>query len=147
MMEQVRQIFDKHHDPLPNFKSSFCGAHTQMYVIDAFGDVYACWERTGEPGIRIGHIAHEGDASVRKSLMNQLWRGRTVTTNPICRKCRYAFYCGGGCAILAESASGKFHSNYCDGFGKRFRATAAQAYVDHAAGVAPVTHQERACEM
>jgi uncharacterized protein len=148
LMERVRQIFDHHKDPLPSFKSSFCGAHDQMYIIDAFGDVYACWERTGEPSIRIGHVALEGERSMRRSLMqNQLWRGRTVTTNPVCRKCRYAFYCGGGCAILAENASGKFHSNYCDGFGKRFRSSAAQAYLDHIDGKALIGNQDRVCEM
>ncbi len=32
-------------DPLPMMKASFCGAHNGMYIFDAFGDIYACWER------------------------------------------------------------------------------------------------------
>jgi hypothetical protein len=33
---RVRQIFDKRADPMPGFKSDFCGAHTSKYIVDAF---------------------------------------------------------------------------------------------------------------
>jgi uncharacterized protein len=115
LTDRARQLFEQHWDPLPNFKASFCGAHNRMYIFDAFGDIYACWERTGDPSIRIGSVTEAGDVMFNDGL-HQLWRNRTVTSNPICRKCRYAFYCGGGCAVLAMDHTGKFHTNYCDSF-------------------------------
>lgn len=131
LMDRARQIFEQ-QDPLPNFKASFCGAHNKMYIFDAFGDIYACWERTGDRQIRIGYVTQDSEIALNNEL-HQTWRDRTVISNPVCRKCRYAFYCGGGCAVLAMNHSGKFQANYCDGFGNRFRASVAEAYQDHLA--------------
>jgi uncharacterized protein len=144
--DRVRQIFEKHHSPLPNFRASYCGAHNKMYIFDAFGDIYACWERTGDAKIRIGYVNEQG-APVMNKAITDMWRSRTVTSNPVCKKCRFAFYCGGGCAILAEGRSGTLHSNFCDGFGKRFRAAAAKAYVAYRAGDTPSENTERVCDM
>ncbi|WP_370380324.1 SPASM domain-containing protein [Catenulispora sp. GAS73] len=95
--------------------------------------MYACWERTGNPKIRIGRIAQDGTIETSEA-MSSLWRNRTVTSNPVCKQCRYALYCGGGCAVLAEGRTGRLDRNYCDGFGFRLRAMVAEAYTDHAAG-------------
>ena len=56
LADRARQLFAQRQDPLSNFKASFCGAHTKMYIFDAFGDIYACWEHTGDPSIRIGTV-------------------------------------------------------------------------------------------
>lgn len=142
LMSRTRQIFEHKENPLPNFSASFCGAHNKMYIFDAFGDIYACWEKTGDKKIRIGYITEDSEVVLNEEL-NQTWRNRTVISNPVCRKCRYAFYCGGGCAALAMSHKGKFHTNYCDGFANRFRASAAQAYQDYVNGIeAPVKHEK-----
>src|SRR5690606_31668177 len=66
LQQQARQIFDREGRSKPVFRTAFCGAHATMYVIDAFADIYACWERTGEPSMRIGHIAESGEV-----LMNR----------------------------------------------------------------------------
>lgn len=121
------------HGGHPGGQPTFCGAHTGMYVIDRFGDMYACWERTGNPKIRIGRIDQDGTIETSEA-MSSLWRNRTVTSNPVCKQCRYALYCGGGCAVLAEGRTGRLDRNYCDGFGFRLRAMVAEAYTDHAAG-------------
>jgi len=142
----ARRILQKRSDPLPGFRSSFCGAHNKMYVLDPFGDLYACWERTGDPSVRIGTIAEDGTALVSPATMAS-WRSRSVATNPVCRKCRYATYCGGGCAVLAEGQSGDMHANHCDGFQKRFRASVAEAYVAHVSGDAAVVPAELPCDM
>jgi uncharacterized protein len=134
LQARVKQLFEQQHDPLPNFKPSFCGAHNKMYIFDAFGDIYACWEKTGDPKIRIGYITENSEVILNEEL-NQTWRNRTVITNPTCRQCRYAFYCGGGCAVLAMNHKGKFHTNYCDGFANRFRASVAEAYQEYVAGL------------
>jgi uncharacterized protein len=146
LAERARVIFDKRVDPLPTFKSDFCSAHTTMYILDAFGDIYACWERTGDPSIRIGHIGDSGEVRMSRAILDS-WRSRSVTSNPVCRKCRYASYCGGGCAVLAEGQNGSIHSNHCDGFAKRFRNSAATAYLDHIAGKIFEPNTERVCDL
>ncbi|HWN69908.1 MAG TPA: radical SAM protein [Haliangium sp.] len=146
LQRQARQIFDEQNDVSPGFRSSFCGANATMYVIDAFADIYACWERTGEPEIRIGHIAETGDVFMNRSIIER-WRSRNIVSNPVCRKCRYASSCGGGCPILAEEASGSVFSNYCDGYAKRFRASVAKAYQEHAQGAVHKNGVGSPCEV
>jgi uncharacterized protein len=141
---QARRIF---HDPgvVTNLRESFCSAHTGMYIFDAFADVYACWERTGDPNIRIGHINETGQLEINP-LALQMWRTRTVTSNPVCRSCRYALYCGGGCAVLAAGRTGNYHTNFCDGFASLFRAGVAEAYIEHLSGAALTAKAGRVCD-
>jgi uncharacterized protein len=146
LKDQIWQIFDQQSNPIPNFKASFCGAHSNMYIVDPFGDLYACWERTGDPNIRIGHITDEGDV-VMSSELEQTWRSRTVLSNPACRKCRYALYCGGGCAARASDRNDGFFTNYCDGFAARFRDSTAEAYLKFTAGEEHAVQQSQSCEV
>jgi uncharacterized protein len=145
LMRQARQLFDSRNDPLPHFKPSFCGAHVGEYVIDPFGDIYACWERTGDPSTRIGAIGPDGDVRMNAAI-TALWRSRNVASNAACRQCRYASYCGGGCAVRGEEQHGTPFANHCDGFAKRFRATMAKAYLDHVGGIAPEHRGTRVCD-
>jgi uncharacterized protein len=144
---RARRVFQSGLEPgaAPYLKTAFCGAHSGMYIFDVFGDIYACWEKTGDPSIRIGHV-NEGSTIDWNDGLNKLWRTRTPASNPVCRKCRYALHCGGGCAVLAEGASGKYHSNYCDGFADRFRSAVADAYVSFMRGDV-VSTAERICDM
>ncbi len=144
LVGRVRRMFDQRSN-MPDLRTSFCGAHTSMYIFDAFGDMYACWERTGDEKIRIGRVLDGGEVEMNQGL-TRMWRTRTPASNPTCRKCRYAMHCGGGCAVLAEGRNGKIHSNYCDGFGDRFRASVAEAYTSFVRGDA-VTIQERVCDL
>lgn len=130
---------------VPEVKTSFCGAHSTMYIFDAFADMYACWERTGDASVRIGHVTEDGSVEMN-SPMTKLWRSRTPASNPTCRQCRYAMHCGGGCAVLAEGRNGKLHSNHCDDFGVRFRSAVATAYTAYANGAA-VAVQDRVCDL
>jgi uncharacterized protein len=114
-------------DPIADFKANFCGAHSGMYIFDPFGDIYACWEKMGDPQIRIGRIGSD-NKFVFETPMLQKWRSRTVATNPTCESCSYALQCGGGCAVLAEAKNGEYFSNFCDGFGARFKSAVADAY-------------------
>ena len=143
---RARQIFGGAEEVLPQLKPTFCSAHSQMYIFDPFGDIYACWERTGDARIRIGHVEPDGEVRLKTDQHRQ-WRSRTVASNPVCQQCRYALHCGGGCAILALGQRGKFHSNYCDGFASRFRASVADAYLAHVAGEAPERHRQRVCDL
>jgi uncharacterized protein len=145
LKNQVREIFQSEGGGLPQLRESYCGAHTGMYVFDAFGDIYACWERTGDPSIRIGRIKEDGVLELNDAVA-KLWRGRTVAANPVCRKCRYALHCGGGCAVLAYGNTGNYHTNFCDGFASRFRACVADAYLQMSSGgVAAPARPSRVC--
>ena len=146
MRAKVRRIFDADREILPSLRPSFCGAHDRMYIFDPFGDIYTCWERTGDPKVSIGKVTPEGEAEFRFDQV-QIWRSRTIASNPVCRRCRFALHCGGGCAILALEQNGKFESNYCDGFAARFRASVAEAYLEHVSGTGPALVQERVCDL
>lgn len=144
MKEGARRIFNK--NGAPSLKSTFCGAHNGMYIFDSFGDIYACWERTGDEKIRIGSITEDNDIALDDEL-ESMWRSRNVTTNPTCLKCRYALHCGGGCAVFADRQYGTMFTNFCDAFGKRFNSIVAEAYTEHAAGVEFVEKLDRACDL
>ena len=146
LVDRVRGIFNHRMGAVTQLKASFCGAHNKMYIFDALGDVYACWEKTGDKSIRIAQIDEESQITWNEEL-NKVWRQRTVTSNPVCKKCRYSLYCGGGCAVLAEVKSGNMNTNFCDGFQKRLRAAVAEAYVDHLSGQLPSTSVDQACDM
>ena len=141
---KARQLFDQKARST-GFSTAFCGAHTAMYVFDAFSDIYACWERTGDTRQRIGHITPAGEVLMSR-LHLHAWRGRNVVSNPVCRKCRYATSCGGGCAVMAEGTSGTLYKNFCDGYAQRFRAKVAQAYLEHVNGTGPGVAIARLCE-
>jgi uncharacterized protein len=143
---KARRIFDTRGEILPSLRPSFCSAHDRMYIFDSFGDIYGCWERTGNPSVRLGCVTPEGGVELAFDQI-EAWRTRTVASNPVCRRCRYALHCGGGCAVLALEQNGKLHSNYCDGFAARFRANVAEAFLEHAAGVKPEHTQERVCDL
>lgn len=141
LQAKARQMMSGSIDAMAALKASFCGAHDRMYIFDAFADVYACWERTGEPGRRIGQIAETGEF-IPNGGMQDLWRGRSAISNPVCAKCRYVLYCGGGCAVLAEHQHGSLYGNFCDEYANRFRRHVAEAYLGHiSAGFVPVAAQ------
>ncbi len=131
LMARARRIFEREGEHRMRMTATFCRAHSGMYILDPFGDVYACWERTGDRNIRIGWLDESGTLQF-VAERRENWHERSVVSNPTCRRCRFALYCGGGCAILAEAANGTtMHANYCDAFGKRFRAKVAEAYAGY----------------
>lgn len=142
---RARRIFDATRPGPPAMLESYCSAHTGMFVFDAFGDIYACWERTGDPKVRIGTINPDGTVTLNRPV-HDMWRSRTVASNPVCNACRYAFHCGGGCAVLAAAKTGRYHMNYCDAYSFRFRAAIAEAYAEYKAGTLPSAAPEALCD-
>jgi len=143
---RARRLFDQESDLTPCLRPSFCGAHDRMYIFDPFGDVYACWERTGDARIRVGRVTPEGEIELDAGQL-QPWHGRTVASNPVCRRCRYALHCGGGCAVLALGRNGNMASNYCDGFAARFRTSLAEAYLASVSGLGQAAVADRVCDL
>ena len=119
----------------PQLDPTFCSAHNSSYIFDAFGNVFACWEKTGDANLRIGSVDQSGNYV--PDPLGDLWRSRDVTTNAVCRRCRYALHCGGGCAVLAEGRTGTMFTNYCDGFATRFKSEVATAYSRRSAAPLP----------
>ncbi len=144
LKDQARSIFAT--EGLPAHHAQFCGANSSMYIFDSFGDLYACWERTGDQRIRIGNIEPDGEVNLSQFVLSA-WRTRSVANNSICRQCRYALHCGGGCAVLAEGRRGSMSANFCDGYAARFRAMVAEAYLDHEAGVPMNVREGRVCDL
>jgi len=141
---RAQQIFRGEAQSYSMMKSSFCGAHSAMYLFDALGDIYTCWERTGARELRVGHIDQDGSPELRAEVL-QTWRTRTAASNPACSKCRYALFCGGGCAIQAQIRSGTRFKSSCDGFRFRFRASVADAYAAFLAGTENGDRLSEAC--
>jgi uncharacterized protein len=130
---KAQRIFGGTGDVMPDLRASFCGAHGSMYLFDPFGEIYTCWERTGDARVSVGRITTDGGVAFRFDQM-KVWSSRTVASNPVCRRCRYALHCGGGCAILALAQHGTLHANHCDHFATRFRNNVAEAYLAHQVG-------------
>jgi uncharacterized protein len=143
--QDARQIFHDGGSQMPTLHESYCSAHSGMYIFDAFADIYVCWDKTGDASTRFGHIHDDGNVDIASQQI-QLWRGRTVASNPVCRKCRYALHCGGGCAVLAYRQSGKYHMNFCDGFASSFKSRVAEAYAEHVAGVPMEARAAKVCD-
>ena len=128
MRNQAIGIFKNPEKASSGIKTNYCAAHDRMYLFDALADIYACWEKTGDKNIRIGTVdKYAGLMFFNEQEKN--WRSRSVVSNSVCSQCRYALHCGGGCAVYASEKTGTLHSNYCDGYGKRFRASVAEAYI------------------
>lgn len=132
----LREILQRKTNPLRAMRANYCSAHTTMYVFDAMGRIFACWERTGSDADAIGHITAEGEPIFNEE-MEQMWRGRTSMSNATCKACPYVLSCGGGCVSLARKAHGSYLDNYCDGFQQRFRAFAADVFTEIAEGRPP----------
>lgn len=118
LTELARDLLSGNGDRLPE-RTAFCAAHATMYVFDPVGDVYACWDRIGNPAIRTGLVLDSG--RVVLNGFHRLWRERTVVSNRVCKSCAFALYCGGGCAAAAENRSGTIFADHCDAFAERFR--------------------------
>lgn len=149
LLSRLRGIFENRNDPMPGFRVGFCAAQSTMYIFDSFADVYACWEHTGDPEIRVGHVSEDGEfvSDGGEEERDENWRSRSILSNPQCKSCRFAFYCGGGCANLAWSRTGDIHTSFCDGFAHRFKAAASLAYGDFITGAEAAEVEEAPCDV
>jgi len=103
---------------------AYCGAHLNMFVFAADGAIYTCWEGVGIPSARVGRFWP--DLELDEESLNR-WFERHSLNIPACQRCRYMFFCSGGCGIHALEHNEDFYSPYCDGFAELFRHHVQQA--------------------
>ena len=110
--------------PIP-LKPSFCGANKGMYILDPLGDIYTCWDMVGQVNNRVGKYFPN---LVFDSRNLNGWLQRTVATVPGCTNCKYALFCGGGCAARAFRRKGSLKAPHCDGYPALFRRHLSDEY-------------------
>ncbi|MBP6024457.1 radical SAM protein [Ferruginibacter sp.] len=108
-----------------NFQSTFCGAQTGMYILDPCGDIYACWELVGQDQYIIGSYKDEIVFDIEAV---EKWQGKNISKVDACSKCKYAFFCGGGCMAGALREGRGYNSPHCDGYPKLFQQLVPDTY-------------------
>jgi uncharacterized protein len=109
-------------------RPSHCGtASLQVLIFDPRGDIYPCNNLVGRPEHRVGtfHPSLQWqDARV------ETWRTRVVSSMPDVVTCKYALFCGGGCAFDAAVAHSDIRSKACDcaDFAREFAGMVASSY-------------------
>ena len=78
-------------NPIP-FRRVFCPSQAGEYVFDPLGDIYPCWEIVGNKDFKIGRYSEDYIEWDNERLRE--WRNYDITSSPICKKCKYALYCG-----------------------------------------------------
>lgn len=127
----IRQTFKKAFEGkgLLSFKPVFCGAQTSMLIFDPYGDLYTCWEMVGmdryKVGSYLGRVQFDDDRLAE-------WYDRNISNVPSCSKCKYAFFCGGGCAAHAYVKNdGDVKTSYCDEYPKVFHTVVPEIFEEH----------------
>ena len=87
-----------------------CRAHTGQLFFDPHGKIYTCWEAVGEAEHSVGHFI----PGLEFNKTYEVWRQRTVFAIEKCRRCKYAFMCGGGCAYRAYKKKGTLFAPVCE---------------------------------
>jgi uncharacterized protein len=113
---------------LIDFRSTFCTAQTGMMIFDPYGDLYSCWETVGMDKHKVGSY-RDGVQLDNEELEH--WYGRNISKTPACSRCKYAFFCGGGCQAHALREGRGYNSPYCDGYPKTFQKVVSELYKSH----------------
>lgn len=100
-------------------RSGYCGAHTGMYTIDPYGDIYPCWDVLSQEDCKIGSVDVEEGKFVFNNHHDQ-WKKRTVDKLSDCKSCRYMLFCGGGCSAQAKVINNDINKVFCDDFTQIF---------------------------
>lgn len=108
-------------NPIP-FRRVFCPSQAGEYVFDPLGDIYPCWEIVGNKDFKIGRYSEDYIEWDNERLRE--WRNYDITSSPICKKCKYALYCGGGC--VAHARFGK--REHCAYFRQMFNISVNRAF-------------------
>lgn len=105
-------------------KSCFCGAQTGCLIFDPLGDVYSCWDVVGDRRYRVGHYIPE--FCLEDGLADKWFNSRISNHN--CAKCKYVFFCGGGCLAGTYREKGEAHPGNCNHYPQLFNYELQQLY-------------------
>lgn len=92
---------------------NFCSASKNQYVFDPSG-VYTCWWGVSNPVFSIGSYSAKGYSLDWEKAA--VCHGRNIAEIPKCRKCRYKYICGAGCAYKALANTGELLTGNCAEF-------------------------------
>ncbi|OGS07132.1 MAG: hypothetical protein A2270_03865 [Elusimicrobia bacterium RIFOXYA12_FULL_51_18] len=92
---------------------NFCSASKNQYVFDPVG-AYTCWWGVSNPAFAIGSYSEKGYKI--DSEKTAVCHGRNIARISKCRKCRYKYICGAGCAYKALANTGELMSGNCAEF-------------------------------
>lgn len=100
-------------------RSGFCGANTGMYTVDPYGDIYPCWDVLAQDECKVGRVdVEKGEFELLGS--HDIWKERTVDRIDDCKKCKYMFFCGGGCSAQSKVMFNDINKVFCDDFERLF---------------------------
>ena len=72
---------------------SYCYAHSNLYIVDPYGDIYTCLQAVGMKDLAVG--AYFPEVTFKENSLLT----RNIETIPECRECIYSLLCGGGCPL------------------------------------------------
>ena len=89
---------------------NFCGATNGQIVFAPNGYVYPCWWGHNRTEDIIG--SYKNQVTFNRSRY-ELWNNKDIYTIEECKKCKYAFICGGGCSYKALKKNKTLYSGNC----------------------------------
>lgn len=102
------------------------------FLIDPFGNFYNCWDAVGIKDFCIGSLDGDGNLHTTNHFYTALSRDPTKFTP--CNTCKLLPVCMGGCAFMAHSLNGSFHSAGCGDYknviGERLKWYVEREYPD-----------------
>lgn len=101
-------IFENGELPNPLFDS--CSGTKTEWAFDYTGKIYSCTATVGNSGDELGTFYPE--VNLKEDLIEE-WEDRDVLTIDECANCSVKLACGGGCAAVAKSRTGKIQSADC----------------------------------
>ncbi|MBI9067783.1 MAG: radical SAM protein [Salinivirgaceae bacterium] len=101
-------IFENGELPSPLFDS--CSGTKTEWAFDYTGKIYSCTATVGNVGDELGTFYPKVD--LKQDLIEE-WEERDVLSIPECASCNVKLACGGGCAAVAKSRTGKIQSADC----------------------------------
>lgn len=106
--------------------SASCSSQYGSFLFDPQGNIYTCLEVVGKKEHIIGH--YDGSDGVQWTEVREHWFNRNVMSSVMCRTCKYALLCGGGCLAKVIHTKDGFSSSFCNKFKTLFPFSINKAY-------------------
>lgn len=100
-------------------KTGYCGATSgKELCFSPDGLITTCLTYSGKGKHDIGCFDEQGVFIDKEKW--KMWTERTVFRLDKCKKCKYAFLCGGGCPVLAMEQNGNIDDSVCSDIAQTF---------------------------